>query len=69
MSKKHKKGEFGEPNLQGSLSHATEYRIIKSDLIRVIILNAVYFIAVLTLYYTNKNSGYLENWFSKFLNF
>lgn len=69
MSKKHKNGEFGVGNQHGALSHEAEYRIIKGDLIRVILLNAVYFIAVLTLYFTNKNTHYLENWFSKFLNF
>ncbi len=49
--------------------HAAEYRIIKHDLIRVVILNLVYLAAVLALYYTNLKSGYLETLFTKIFHF
>ena len=50
-------------------AHAAEYRVIKHDLIKVAILNAVFLAAVLTLYYTNLNSHYLERWFGQALHF
>jgi hypothetical protein len=46
-----------------------EYRIIKFDLIRVLVMNAIFLAAVLTLYYTNLHSGYLERWFDRILHF
>lgn len=49
--------------------HAAEYKVIKYDLIKVVILNALFLAAVLTLYYTNLHSHYLENWFGKILHF
>jgi len=51
----------------GSSDLATEYTIIKHDLIRVVVVNLVFLAAVLTLYYTNLHSGYLERWFEKLL--
>ena len=49
--------------------HAGEYSIIKYDLIKVLVFNFIYLAAVLVLYYTNRQSHYLENWFSKVLHF
>jgi hypothetical protein len=49
--------------------HEREYKIIKQDLVRLAILNAIYLAAVLTLYFTNQKSHYLENWFSQILRF
>ena len=51
------------------LSHEEEYKIIRSDLRKVLLINAVYLVVLLALYYTNKNSGYLYNWFAKILHF
>lgn len=45
--------------------HAAEYRVIKSDMIRLIVLNGIMLIAVFLLYYTNRSSGYLERLFEK----
>ena len=53
----------------GSNDLAAEYRIIKFDLIRVLIINLIFLAAVLALYYTNLHSGYLERWFDKLLHF
>lgn len=70
MSKKNKKHEFkAVAQTAGGMSHEAEYRIIKHDLIRVVILNAVYLVVILTLYYTNLKSGFLDNWFAKVLHF
>lgn len=49
--------------------HAEEYRIIKHDLIKVLILNLIYLSAVLVLYFTNLKSNYLEVWFAKIFRF
>lgn len=46
-----------------------EYQVIKKDLTKVLILNSVYVIALLTLYFTNEKTHYLENFFSKILHF
>jgi hypothetical protein len=53
----------------GSGDLAAEYKIIKFDLIRVLIMNLIFLAAVLVLYYTNLHSGYLERWFEKLLHF
>ncbi len=50
-------------------AHQGEYRIIKHDLIKVVILNLIYLAAVLGLYFSNQESHYLETWFSKVLHF
>ncbi len=49
--------------------HGTEYKVIKHDLIKVLVINAIFLAGVLALYYTNLQSGYLEKWFSTFLKF
>ena len=52
-----------------ALSHEAEYLIIRKDLMRVVALNVVYLAAILTLYFTDQKTQYLEHWFSKFLHF
>jgi len=52
-----------------ALSHEAEYQIIRKDLIRVLMLNALYLIAILALYFSDQKTHYLEQWFSKFLHF
>ena len=69
MSKKHKAIEQSQAHSAQYSMHATEYRIIKLDLLRVVILNAVYLVVILSLYFTNKSSHYLDNWFAKLLHF
>ena len=69
MSKKHKKLAFQSGSQTSGVSHDSEYRIIRSDLIKVVILNAVYLVAILALYYSNRQSGFLDNWFAKLLHF
>ena len=51
------------------VAHAAEYRIIRHDLVRVLVLNALYLIGILALFYTNAQSHYLERWFSRLLHF
>ena len=53
----------------GSNDLAEEYKVIKFDLIRVIVMNAIFLAGVMVLYYTNLHSGYLERWFEKLLHF
>jgi hypothetical protein len=72
MSKKHKHQQFTQSSSSGttmsmSESHAAEYRIISRDLVRLLILNAVFLAAVLVVYYTNLRSHYLEHWFDRFV--
>ncbi len=49
--------------------HAAEYRHIRHDLIKVVLLNAIYLAAVLALYYANKQSHFLESWAAHWLKF
>lgn len=46
-----------------------EYELIKKDLYKVLILNALYLAAILVLYFTDQKSHYLQNWFAKILHF
>ncbi len=68
MSKKHRSGYVQQTGgLTGGLSHEAEYSIIKHDLIKVALLNAVYFALILALYFSNQKSHFLDAWFSKIL--
>jgi len=73
MSKKNKKATQSYMNVvvggAGISAHAEEYAIIKHDLVRVVLLNILYLAGVLALYYSNSQTHYLENWFSKILHF
>jgi hypothetical protein len=72
MSKKnkHQRMEASHPSSQNpSNSHTAEYRIIKFDLVKVVILNVVYLAIILGLYYSNRQTGFLDNWFAKVLHF
>lgn len=70
MSKKHK--HFNQASFAHNPStgdHAEEYRVIKMDLVKVAIVNAIFLAAVLALHYTNLHSGYLEKLVSRYLKF
>lgn len=68
MSKKNKK-YFQDANLvkTAGLTQQAEYSIIRHDLIRVVILNLIYFIGLLFLYFSNLKTHFLERWFEKVL--
>ena len=51
------------------LSHEVEYRIIKFDLVKVVILNAVYLAVILFLYFGNQKSHFVDHWFARILKF
>lgn len=53
----------------GGLSHEAEYRIIKFDLVKVLVLNLIYLGVILGLYYVDKQSGLLDKWFARLLHF
>ena len=69
MSKKHKHGEYHIPQATAGISHEAEYRIIKFDLLKVVILNAVYLAIILSLYFANQSSHVVDKWFAKILHF
>jgi hypothetical protein len=73
MSKKYKHGQspVSNQNFQHAshLDHTAEYRIIKHDLIRVILLNVIYLAGVLALYFSEQKTHALSKFFEKFLNF
>jgi hypothetical protein len=72
MSKKHTNSgnQGGSQSTQNvALSHEAEYRIIKFDLIKVLILNVAYLAIILGLYFGNQKSQFLEHWFAKILHF
>lgn len=45
--------------------HKAEYRIISSDLVRLVVLNGIMLAAVLALYYVNRSSGIVEKLFNQ----
>lgn len=65
MSKKHNQQNI---QYQTSKDHAAEYAVIKQDLLKVGVLNVLYLGAILALYFSNRQSGFLERWFAKILN-
>jgi len=69
MSKKHKRSDYQLQQAPGNMSHAAEYRIIKFDLVKVVILNAIYLAIILSLYFGNLHSHFLDNWFARILHF
>jgi hypothetical protein len=69
MSKKHNKTNQNQTAEYAVSTHTAEYRIIKHDLVKVVVLNSIYLAAVLAIYYSNLRAGYLEHWFSKILHF
>ena len=68
MGKKHKQRDAFEAS-STQISTAEEFLVIKHDLWRVLILNAVYLIAVLVVYFTNNRAHYLESWFGRVFHF
>lgn len=45
--------------------HAAEYRIIRNDLVRVVIVNLVFLAGVLAIYFTNQKSNYLQQLYER----
>lgn len=54
-------------NLHNTISQ--EHEQTKRDLVKILILNAVYLAGLLALYFTNKQTGYLDAWFAKIFRF
>jgi len=52
-----------------ALSHEAEYAIIRKDLLKVLILNAVYLVLILGLYFADRRSQFVEHWLAKVLHF
>lgn len=72
MSKKNKR--LRQENFSGNAvttsgDHATEYSVIKGDLIKVLVVNVIFLAGILALYFTNQNSRYLETLFDQFIKF
>lgn len=49
--------------------HQREYKVIKRDLVRLVLLNAVYLVGILALYFANQKSHFLDNWFAALFRF
>ncbi len=45
-------------------AHKQEYKDISSDLIKVLVVNGLFLVGVLILYYINKSNPFLENWYN-----
>ncbi len=44
--------------------HVAEYRIIRNDLIRVLVVNLTFLAAILVLYFSNLHNNYLERFYN-----
>lgn len=63
MSKsKHRDREQTSQPVAGGLVAASEYSVIFSDLVRVILLNVLYLALILVLYHYNTKTGFLEHY-------
>lgn len=65
MSKKHSSETYSSL----SAAHAAEYKIIAHDLIKVVLLNALYLVAVIALFYAERSSHVLERWAQSIIHF
>ncbi len=65
MSKKNRKANVSSTALSSNPAWDSEYNVISKDLIRVIILNVVYLVGLLAVYYTNEQQHYLERMFAR----
>lgn len=66
MSKK----KYREQQSQGQslgLVSTSEYAVIFSDLVRVVLLNLLYLGLIMALYYYNRNTNFLEQYVAKVL--
>lgn len=55
------------PTPSTSSAYNSEYKIIRMDLVRVAVLNLFFLAVVLAVYFTNKQSGYLEKLFTEYI--
>jgi hypothetical protein len=46
-----------------------EYKQVRRDLIRVIVLNSIFFAILIGLYFWNRSTQALDHFFGKILNF
>lgn len=69
MSKKSKHKARLEAERGPVVADNGEYQVIKHDLVRVVVINLMYLLAILAVYYTNAQSRYLEKWLFSLLNF
>lgn len=69
MGKKHNKPVVENASVEAAGMHSAEYKVIKHDLIKLVLLNILYLGLVLTLYFTNQQSRYLERWFQNWVKF
>ncbi len=66
MSKKHRQGwQAATPSVPANTGLFEEYVLIKRDLYKIFAINILFLGAMLALYYTNRNTHYLDNWFSQ----
>ncbi|MBL8030953.1 MAG: hypothetical protein JNK33_01340 [Candidatus Doudnabacteria bacterium] len=65
MSKKNRKSNTSSVPVSANPAWDAEYQVISKDLIRVIILNIVYLVGLLAVYYTNQQQHYLEQMFAR----
>jgi hypothetical protein len=63
--KKHQQARLEQAQDAGGPASNHEYAVVGHDLVRVIVLNIIYLAGILVLYYTNRNTHYLENFFSR----
>ncbi len=70
MAKKDKNKQISGNHFSAhSFTQEAEQAVIKHDMIRVILLNVIYLAGLLAVFYTNKNTHYLENFFGKVFHF
>lgn len=54
-----------DPNAAVYAAHAAEYKDLRVDLIRVIVVNGLLFAATIAMYFINQSNSFLDNWYSR----
>jgi hypothetical protein len=60
---------MAKPNQITAESDAQEYRVIRKDLIFVIVMNLVFFAILIGLYFMNRSTGKVDSLFAHLLKF
>lgn len=48
-------------------AHAKEYRFITGDLYRVLVVNGLFLIGIVVLYFINRSNPFLQSWYNQLL--
>jgi hypothetical protein len=60
---------MSKQNISPQFSEADEFRQVKKDLYFVLVLNAIFLVSLIGLFFWNRSTGSMDSWFAKIFNF